>query len=294
MATATGEPMTELKTFEMMKCSLCKEFCERSQIRQHLMEHFSGSASSSSNFCEQCGKSFRAPHLLSYHALSHETPKFPCGSCQYKGYTKGNLKRHFDAAHTKDYVKKCDVCFEGYAEQRDLIRHMMNKHGLEHKLKCAKCSKIFLSEQRFSLHTPEVCEKRKAADKKRHACDRCNYKAKDPTTLKRHKQAVHDKVKHYCDTCGYKSSWKRALNDHIMHVHGNREKSYPCGLCDYSTPRITNLKAHAEAVHLKMREECGVCGHICSHKSNMRKHMIKAHNALNHLPSYSASEDMKF
>merc|ERR1739838_64297 len=224
MATATVEPMTELKTFEMMKCSLCKEFCERSQIREHLMEHFSGSASSSSNFCEQCGETFRAPHLLSYHALSHETPKVPCSSCQYKGYTKGNLKKHFDAVHTKDSVKKCDVCFEGFADQRSLIRHMMNKHGLEHKFKCAKCSKIFLTEQGFSLHTPEVCEKIKTTEKTRHACERCDYKAKDPSTLKRHKQAVHDKLKHHCDTCGYKSLWKRAMNEHIMHVHEKKRK----------------------------------------------------------------------
>ena len=262
MDTATVEPMTELKTFEMMKCSLCKEFCERSQIREHLMGHFSGSDSSSSHICDQCGESFRASHLLSNHALSHEKPKFPCGSCQYKGYTKGTLMKHVHSVHTKDSVKKCDVCFEGFADQRSLIRHMMKKHGLEHKLKCAKCSKIFLTEQGFSLHTPEVCEEKKAAEKKRY------------------EQAVHDKVLHCCETCGFRSLWKRTLTDHVMHVHGNREKSYNCAQCDYSTPRITNFKAHAEAVHLKMREECGVCGHNASNKSNMRKHMIKAHNGV--------------
>ena len=168
MAAATVEPMPELKTFDMMKCSLCNEFCQRSQIREHLMEHYSGSDSSSSHICDQCGESFRASHILSNHALSHATPKFPCDSCQYKGYTKGNLKKHFDAVHTKDSMKKCDLCFEGFSDQRTLIRHMMNKHGLEHRLKCEKCNKIFLTEQRFSLHTPEMCEKKKAAEKKRN------------------------------------------------------------------------------------------------------------------------------
>ena len=280
MASATVEQMSELKTFEMMKCSLCNEFCERSKIRQHLMEHFSGSDSSSRHICDQCGESFRAYHLLINHSLNHGTPKFPCDSCQYKGSTKGNLKRHIDAVHTKDSVRRCDVCFEGFADQRGLIKHMMNKHGLEHKFKCEKCNKIFLTEQRFLLHTPEVCDKKKTAEITRHACDRCDYKANALVTLKRHKQAVHDKVFHCCETCGFRTLWKRTLNDHVMHVHGNRAKSYPCGLCDYSSPRITNLKAHAESVHLKMREECCICGHIASNKSNIRKHMIMAHNGV--------------
>ena len=140
MSVATVRTMTKLTTFEMMKCSLCNEFCDKSQIRKHLMEHFSGSVSSSSHICDQCGESFRASHLLSNHALNHETPKFPCDSCQYKGYTKSTLMKHVHAVHTKDSVKKCDVCFEGFADQRSLIRHMMNKHGLEHKLKCEKSS----------------------------------------------------------------------------------------------------------------------------------------------------------
>ena len=280
MASANVEQMSELKNFEMMKCSLCKEFCERSKIRQHLMEHFSGSDSSSSHICDQCGESFRAYHLLIAHSLNHGTPKFPCDSCQYKGSTKGNLKRHIDAVHTKDSERKCDVCFEGFADQRGLIRHMMNKHGLEHKFKCEKCSKIFLTEQRFSLHTPEVCEKKKAAEKVRHACDRCDYKARNASDIKIHKGAFHDKVFHCCDTCSYRSYSKRALTVHVNQVHGYGKNFHNCDHCDYSTARVTNLKTHVEAVHLKMREECGSCGHIASGKSSMRKHMIKAHNGI--------------
>ena len=283
MTAAEVETMTQMRTFEMMKCSLCNEFCDRRKIRQHLNEHFSGS--DSNHVCDKCGDSFKAPHLLRYHDLTtHESPKFPCYSCDYRGYTQFTLRAHIHAVHTKDSVSKCDVCFESFADQRTLIRHMINKHGLEHKFKCDNCNKIFLTELRFSLHTAQVCEKRKDLKKERIEkgkilCDKCDYKAEGPARLKDHIQAIHDKVYHYCDKCGYRNLWKQELRKHIKQVHENVPKaSHSCGLCDYSTPRLANLRTHNEAVHLKKREECGICGHTASNKSNMRKHMISAHN----------------
>ena len=285
MTVAKVETVTQLRTFEMMKCSMCNEFCDRSKIRQHLNEHFSVSGSDSNHVCDKCGDSFRAPHLLRYHDLtSHESPKFPCYSCDYKGYTKFSLRAHINAVHTKDSMSICDACFESFSDKRSLIRHMMNKHELEHKFKCDSCNKIFQTELRFSLHTAQVCEKRKALKKERIEkgkieCDKCDYKADCPSRLKDHIQAVHDKVYHRCDKCDYRNLWKQELSKHIKQVHENISKaSHPCGLCDYSTPRLANLRTHNEAVHLKKREECGICGHTASNKSNMRKHMISAHN----------------
>ena len=268
---------SHVEDIAMMKCSICHEYTEKSQIREHLREHFSGSASS--HFCDKCGKSFQTSHLLKYHSLSHDDPKFPCDSCKYKALTKGALKVHIKAVHTRESVQRCDVCFEGFAVQRSLIRHMMKKHGREHKLKCDKCNRIFLTEQRFSLHTADNCKEEILNKKEKNACDICSYKAKEASHLRSHKAAVHDKVTHFCDTCNYKSTWKQNVDDHIKHTHRNIVKvTHPCGLCDYSTTKFGNLKIHAEAVHLKKREECGLCGHTTSGKSNMRKHMIKAHN----------------
>ena len=275
-ACATGQS-SHVEDVAMMKCSICHEYTERSQIREHLIEHYSGSALS--HFCDKCGKSFQASHLLKYHELSHEDPKFPCDSCQYKGLTKGALKVHIKAVHTRESVQRCDVCFEGFAVQRSLINHMIKKHDGEHKFKCDKCNRIFLTEQRFSLHTAEICKEEILNKKEKNACDQCNYKAKEASHLRSHKAAVHEKVTHFCDTCSYKSTWKQNLDDHIKRKHRNVVKfTHPCGLCDYSTTKFGNLKIHAEAVHLKKREECGLCGHTTSGKSNMRKHMIKAHN----------------
>ena len=272
-----------LEDVEMMRCSICNEFTERSQIREHLIEnHYSNS--SLSHICDKCGESFRASNLLKYHELSHEDPKFPCDSCQYKGLTKGALKVHIKAVHTRESVQRCDVCFEGFAVQKSLIRHMMKKHDLEHKFKCDNCGRLFMTEQRFSLHTSVICEQEIEFKKEKNACDKCDYKTKEASHLRSHIAAVHDKIKHCCDTCDYKSSWKQNLDDHIKHTHRNVAKvlkvPYPCGLCDYSTSKLGNLKIHAEAVHLKKREECVMCGHTTSGKSNMRKHLIKAHNGV--------------
>ena len=281
---AEGATMTQSRTYEMMKCSLCDKFCDRSKIRQHLIEHFSGS--DSHHICDKCGESFRASHLLRYHtATIHESPKFPCYSCDYKGYTKFTLRAHIDAVHTKDSRKKCDVCFESLTDQRSLIKHMMNKHDLEHKFKCDRCDKVFLTELRFSLHTEQVCEKIKAAKKEKLEqgklkCDKCEFKADGPARLQYHTQAVHDKVYHNCDKCGYRNLWKYELNKHVKQVHGNVTKPlHPCGQCDYKASKLANLRTHTEAVHLKKREECGICGHTTSGKSTMRKHMISAHNS---------------
>ena len=269
-----------LEDVEMMRCSMCHEFTEKSQIREHLIEHhYSGS--SLSHFCDKCGESFRASHLLKYHALSHEDPKFPCDSCQYKGLTKGALQVHIKAVHTRESVQRCDVCFEGFAVQKSLIRHMMKKHDLEHKFKCDKCGRIFMTEQRFSLHTSAICDQEIANKKEKNSCDKCNYKTKEASHLRSHIAAVHDKITHSCDTCDYKSAYKQNVDNHIKHNHRNVAKvPFPCGLCDYSTTKMGNLKIHAEAVHLKKREVCIMCGHTTSGKSNMRKHLIRAHNGV--------------
>ena len=273
---------------DMMRCSICNEFTERSQIREHLVEHhYSGS--SLSHICDKCGESFQAPHLLKYHALSHEEPKFPCDSCQYKGLTRGALKVHIKAVHTRESVQRCDVCFEGFAVQKSLIRHMMKKHDLEHKFKCDNCGRIFMTERRFSLHTSVICEQEIEFKKQQNACDQCNYKTKEASHLRSHKAAVHDKITHSCDTCDYKSTYKQNVDNHIKHTHRNVAKvAYPCGLCDYRTPKLGNLRIHAESVHLKKREQCIMCGHTTSGKSNMRKHMIRSHNGAKNEPKNGA------
>ena len=276
-------------TIEMMKCSICKEFTERVNMRRHLLEHFPNYETQ--HMCDTCGKNFRTVQELKNHKLTHEEPKWACSFCDARLYCKGSLTKHIAAVHTKESVKKCDICFESLCNQRYLDKHMFLKHGVPLPFQCEKCGKNFVTEKRFTMHTIRGCDAKRDITKN-HRCDQCDYTTTRPGHLKSHKEAVHENNVYNCEHCGFQSGSRQNLKQHVRTVHEGPK--HFCSQCHYSTTRPGNLKAHIQAVHQKVRVTCRICNHTASDQSNMRKHMIKAHNALNHLPSYSASEDMKF
>ena len=81
-------------------CQVCdKKFAHKSNLVQHQATH-----TDVRNFkCSICpeGRSFKTKSHLSRHMVFHYEPKFFCIHCDYKSYTKSNLKKH-----EKTHVKK--------------------------------------------------------------------------------------------------------------------------------------------------------------------------------------------
>ena len=83
--THTGE-----KPFE---CEVCKrKFAEKSNLVRHQATH-----SDVRNFkCSICpeGRFFKTKDGLNHHMVYHYEPKLACSHCEYKTYTRSNLKKH--------------------------------------------------------------------------------------------------------------------------------------------------------------------------------------------------------
>ena len=54
----------------------------------------------------------------------------------------------------------------------------------------------------------------------RYPCNKCNYKAKNPSLLKLHVDGIHEGVRYPCEQCEYKATQKSSLNRHKMR-HSN-------------------------------------------------------------------------
>ena len=97
----------------------------------------------------------------------------------------------------------------------------------------------------------------------KYLCDKCNYKCKLLSQLKKHNETeLHktgirkirsDKTENKkCEKCNYETRNSTTLKQHYLNIHGTleeREKEfkYYCKLCNYGTFSIDLFKQHEES-----------------------------------------------
>jgi len=95
-------------------------------------------------------------------------------------------------------------------------------------------------------------QKRSVASSKgaRYECERCDYKATQKGSLRKHQENIHEGVRHECDKCDYKATNKDNLRAHHKSVHGGVR--YKCDQCDYVTGWTQHLSRHKRTKHQNM------------------------------------------
>ena len=220
MSEVPSEEQKHFTTIEMQKCSLCKEWVPRIDIRQHTIDHFD-IETTQHHICDSCGKSFKSGQELSNHARTHGEKQFHCTykndddeDCGRSYFSKQALEKHIDALHTKTGHKVCDICAKTFKTGRTLQSHMKKDHGIENRFQCKNCFTYFLSEHRFRTHDSTKCKPFK--------CEMCGKICKSQAQLDIHVGSHGHREKIYgCDVCDTRFTLEQSKKEHMKKFHSN-------------------------------------------------------------------------
>lgn len=95
-------------------------------------------SSGSKVICNECGKRFKNPSLLSGHMVKHSTERpWKCVTCGNAYKSRGTLKNHQRLVHSKDsFTHSCEKCGKKFAFRSHLSKHMLThlKNGVKNAL----------------------------------------------------------------------------------------------------------------------------------------------------------------
>ena len=134
---------------------------------------------------------------------------------------------------------------------------------------------------------------------KKFKCEFCDYRARKPSIVKIHKNAVHSGIKHICVSCDSYFTNKGALTKHMKSVHEgseqvteticSTERRYICKYCKCPYTFEHSLKAHMKTKHPKehieeeeVSSESQLQCKICDYKAKTKKALIYHHD-INHI-----------
>lgn len=111
-------------------------------------------------------------------------------------------------------------------------------------------------------------------------CDWCDYRARNKTTLTRHKLINHEEEENVltttkqrnfrCVQCDTPFSSRAGLRFHNKTQHGGVK--FSCTYCYYETNQKANLIRHIQAKHEGVKYSCDLCGYETSQKYVLSRH----------------------
>lgn len=133
------------------KCTKCNErFAEYFRRQKHMVEvHGLAPLKYTCNVCE---RSFDRRYTLSRHLKRDhlEERENECDVCNYKCYTKNELKVHM-VKHTGERIFECAVCKKSYARKKTLKEHM-RIHNNDRRFVCPACGQAFVQKCSLKGH----------------------------------------------------------------------------------------------------------------------------------------------
>ena len=208
--------------------------------------------------CDECGMQFLQGLSYKLHMVRSHKP-YPCDflGCSASYGTKADLMVHAishkeqqqvvqvdeegKVKRKKGVVFKCHLCPAQYPHMCKL-RYHMRKHTGERPFKCSECSSSFQTSSQRLGHI-----RRTHIRARKHLCDLCGKKFKDPRTLREH-SGTHSGEKPYsCPVCSRAFSKRGAMYVHIRQHTG--EKPYVCDQCGQSFTVRVSLRTHLKSKH---------------------------------------------
>ena len=108
------------------------------------------------------------------------------------------------------------------------------------------------------------------------ACMKCNFKAKNLTSLRVHIEYDHRGTPRFrCDFCVYEANRKATIQRHVKKMH-----TFACQKCPYVGEDNMDLKSHINDTHkqpIKMTFSCGECDYTGKCERHLNSHIRLAH-----------------
>lgn len=145
------------------KCRICKHKSQTARgMDNHVMLHENPELLS--HMCHICSKNYqKACELRRHIKLSHSdksmrVSKFFCDFCDFKTFSKMNVKRHLRTIHLKIKAFVCQFCPDKkYTSKVTLDQHMITKHGQETDYVCRCCGRKFPTMSFLRSHMKSTC-----------------------------------------------------------------------------------------------------------------------------------------
>ena len=230
--------------------------------------------------CEECNYAVKNIEQFKEHIqLNHQVSKrfyhcyvdtrvtdkqFKCDMCSEVFKINKDLTRHLlDKHYEKTY--DCDLCEEVFKRLDNLNRHIKTMHNeTDNKFACTHCGKQFNRKDALKRHSKvhEIA----ASDFK---CDECNLNFCNSKLLRSHTNAQHIGLS--CKDCNKTFTLKQSLEYHII-----SKQIVSCNDCNKTFCNKNALNSHKKNVHVHPSVECDVCGQMCL-VSNIMYHKVWAH-----------------
>ena len=112
----------------------------------------------------------------------------------------------------------------------------------------------------------------------KRSCNKCQFKAKYPSDIIKHMEAVHEGVRYNCDQCEYQTKYKSDINKHKQSIHEGMKLC--CDQCEFQARSKKYLKIHHQSVHEGVRYSCDQCDYNGEYKDQLRAHKLYKHNGV--------------
>ena len=266
-------------------CPICGQSCLPKTLKSHMLRrHPEGTF-----VCDQCEYTTHVESSLKYHMQSkHDGTRHICEQCGKDFAHKFILAQHVQDKHSEKTLV-CDLCdytFKGQSGQLEI--HKKLKHS-ETNLVCAFCdfqssSREAMDEHRDSKHKHQTTPKksseveRKIRESQREfICRICNVSKKSRATLNLHIRSEHEGIRYNCtvEGCKFSGKQKTQLKAHMNAIH--LKIKLPCDFCDFKTAQASNLRLHMMKKHGVKPFSCDKCDFRCHKSERMQHHMLYMH-----------------
>ncbi|EAT37348.1 AAEL010635-PA [Aedes aegypti] len=179
----------------------------------------------------------------------------------------------------------CCGCQAVFDTEMQLHVHLPNRveHNEKYPVECGGCYRRFKSNSGLNSHL------RRASQRKRYACSKCNVTRRTLKELLQHEMGHTGKDAFPCCGCRKRYESKELLEKHSLEEHSSRPKTYykdeeditrpfECKICYRKYKSARDLRAHQRFVYYEKIHTCEICGksfpqqkslvlHIASHKT---------------------------
>ncbi|XP_059047052.1 zinc finger protein 570-like [Achroia grisella] len=219
-----------------LRCVRCRKVLERGEWAAHWRRHWERDRRPYR--CAVCEKTFRDPHQILKHGLTHKmgedgadiiqplTKRFICDLCPegfvyMKQLLSHRLRAHPEAAG-RALSLRCRECARQFAHLNSLRRHQ-RAHSGERNFLCNVCGKALTSREHLKFHI------RIHTGYKPNVCKTCGKGFVKKCNLTLHERVHSGEKPHVCSHCGKAFSQRSTLVIHERYHSGARP--YVCGLC---------------------------------------------------------------
>ena len=195
-----------------------------------------------------CSASFGTRADLMVHTLTHRDAERVAGADDDEEEGEAEAEGEGGAPTTTKKRKKrekpvfkCHLCPAEYPHMCKL-RYHMRKHTGERPFRCSECSSSFQTSSQRLGHI-----RRTHVRARKHLCDLCGKKFKDPRTLREHSWTHSGEKPYSCPVCSRGFSKRDAMSVHLRQHTG--EKPYVCDQCGQSFTVRVSLRTHLKSKH---------------------------------------------